>query len=851
MANGLGISNGAGQKMAIQLSGLAADMASFYNTDYETTANALQGIFTNQTRALKQFGVVMNESTLEAFRLSRGIETAYSQMSEAQKVALRYNYVLNATANAQNDFARTSFTWANQMRQLSMNWNSLITTVGNGLIKILTPVVAILNRILQMAIMVVNAIAKVFGGEGISGINSGAGSGLNDIAAGADDAANNLGGATAAAKKFKATIAGFDELEILKGQDDDSGGGGGGAGGLGGGGISADDLDSYFDVFEESGMLNKFEDWMQKIKDMMDSDNWEGIGLEVASGLNYINKAIDDWIVNTFEPAGMTFASRVARVLNGLVEGYDWNLLGKMMGDGLNSLVHIANEFLDTFDALKLGEGIGTTISSWFSTVDWAGIGRLVANYFNELVDIIKGVVFNIDWETVRESITTALTNLWENLDVEDAKETITELVNQLMETLKTVDWYKIGHTVGEMLSGVDWLGVFKDLKDQVIWPAFKGFWDGLMSDGKNFLIGEVGKIKSWFSESFLGPIVAGILGAAGTFLTWNWIAGAARGFFKDGESLVPAFTNSLKWMVGRFGEIVEGMAPNFAGILQPIAQFFGKDLSGYFSTAAAELGENGLGSALMGVGDILSKMAGPIALVTAAIISLTESYGGLGGVLERVGKIFTDTWDNIKQWSDTIGLSDNIAKLGEAFGKLWDKLQALLSILGLLKPVWETLFTAISGAASIIGEIVVTVFDACVRAITGFIEYVDGVLGLFIDTITGIFTGDFSGLQEDIQEIWDGICDIFTGAIETIVGVVGGFIQGIIDFFADLKYNLIGDPIVIDMWDGIQEVFDKTIGVILDIVEGFVKGVINFFKDIFNKGKEIFNNLKTTLGNI
>ena len=52
-------------------------------------------------------------------------------------------------------------------------------------------------------------------------------------------------------------------------------------------------------------------------------------------------------------------------------------------------------------------------------------------------------------------------------------------------------------------------------------------------------------------------------------------------------------------------------------------------------------------------------------------------------------------------------------------------------------------------------------------------------------------------------------------------------------------------------MWDEIQEVFDKTIGVILDIVEGFVKGVIDFFKDIFNKGKEIFNNLKTTLGNI
>ena len=108
MANGIGLSEAAGAKMSIQLSGLAADMASFFNTDYQTTANALEGIFTGQTRALKQFGIVMSEANLETFRMSRGIQTAYSDMSNAEKVALRYNYVLATTANAQNDFARTS-----------------------------------------------------------------------------------------------------------------------------------------------------------------------------------------------------------------------------------------------------------------------------------------------------------------------------------------------------------------------------------------------------------------------------------------------------------------------------------------------------------------------------------------------------------------------------------------------------------------------------------------------------------------------------------------------------------------------------------------------------------------------
>ena len=277
MANGIGLSQAAGAKMSIQMSGLAADMASFFNTDYETTMNALEGIFTGQTRALKQFGIVMTEANLEAFRMSRGMQTAYSDMNEAQRAALRYNYVLAATANSQNDFARTSMSWANQMRQLAMNWQSLTTTVGNSLIQLLTPVVAILNKILSAAIAVVNAIAKIFGGQGISKVGStigDAGAAAGGLADNIGNVGDGLGNANKAAKKFKATIAGFDELEVLNSQPSSGSGGGGGSGAGGGGGSpGAEDIGSYFDLYDEEGILNKFEDFFQKIKDMMDADN--------------------------------------------------------------------------------------------------------------------------------------------------------------------------------------------------------------------------------------------------------------------------------------------------------------------------------------------------------------------------------------------------------------------------------------------------------------------------------------------------------------------------------------------------------------------------------------------------
>lgn len=108
-----------------------------------------------------------------------------------------------------------------------------------------------------------------------------------------------------------------------------------------------------------------------------------------------------------------------------------------------------------------------------------------------------------VDWENLKTRVSTALSNIFDNLDIESIKKAITSLVNNIMDFLKSIDWYQIGHTVGEMLSGVDWLGVLKDVKDQIIWPAFKGFWDGLMSDGKNYILGFIGKITSWFKESF------------------------------------------------------------------------------------------------------------------------------------------------------------------------------------------------------------------------------------------------------------------------------------------------------------------------------------------------------------
>ena len=211
MSNGMGIAQQAGKLMSTQLTALTGDMASFYNTTEEMASIALASVFTGETETLKKFGIVLTEANLNAYALSKGIKTSYQNMSQAQKVALRYNYVMQATANAQGDFARTSISWANQIRVLKLRWQEFMGVVGTILKNVFVPMVSTLNTILQQLILIANAIAETFGGNKLQLSN-----GMDDFAGSVDDATQNLEDATDQANKLKKTIFGFDELNILK-----------------------------------------------------------------------------------------------------------------------------------------------------------------------------------------------------------------------------------------------------------------------------------------------------------------------------------------------------------------------------------------------------------------------------------------------------------------------------------------------------------------------------------------------------------------------------------------------------------------------------------------------------------
>lgn len=139
MGTSMGLTSAEAAQMSTSLAGLAGDLASFKNISTDRAMNALTGIFTGQTKALQGLGVVMNEVNLTKFAEDQG--KVYKNMTEAEKVMLRYQYVMSRTKNAQGDYARTSDGAANSLRTLKATLENLAVTLGKEVLPLITPLI--------------------------------------------------------------------------------------------------------------------------------------------------------------------------------------------------------------------------------------------------------------------------------------------------------------------------------------------------------------------------------------------------------------------------------------------------------------------------------------------------------------------------------------------------------------------------------------------------------------------------------------------------------------------------------------------------------------------------------------
>ena len=166
LAKGIGLAEEQAAEMSIELTKLSADLGSYFNTDVETSAEALEAIFTGNTQALKKFGVVMNETNLKEFAKDLGMtDKQFAKLGSEDKVLLRYQYVLAQTSDAQGDFARTNEGTANTIKSFQAVIEDLITTIGEQLLPIITPVIQkiteVISKVASLNPKIMNIVVKV------------------------------------------------------------------------------------------------------------------------------------------------------------------------------------------------------------------------------------------------------------------------------------------------------------------------------------------------------------------------------------------------------------------------------------------------------------------------------------------------------------------------------------------------------------------------------------------------------------------------------------------------------------------------------------------------------------------
>lgn len=407
MGKSLGVLPDMSADMAIELTKLSADMASFWNVSQDVARTALTSVFTGETESLKRFSVVLTEANLQQFAYVNGINKSIRNMTQAEKVQLRYNYVMSATSGIMGDFARTSGgSWANQVRILSEQFRQLAGIVGGVLMAAFLPVIKVINtvigKIVQLATVISNFLGKLFGFKEAA---SGSGAGLSEIATAtgaiADNAESAAGGisdvggaAKKSGKELDKFVAAWHEVNSMSSSDSEAGGG------SGGGGVSMPDmfLPTEYDFKVEaedevSPVLEKIKKRFQQLSQLFLKGFKVGLG----------DTSVFDSITNSFKS-----------IKDNLVE---------IFTDG--KVVSSFNEMIDTL-TYNAGIKVGSFISIGASIAD--NILGGLSIYLDEAKERIGqwlGNMFDItaQTDTIKAQFMLALANIFSVFRSDEAKE--------------------------------------------------------------------------------------------------------------------------------------------------------------------------------------------------------------------------------------------------------------------------------------------------------------------------------------------------------------------------------------------------------------------------------------------
>ena len=516
MAAGMGLANDSASDMAMALTGLSADMASFYNVGQDVASTALKSIFTGETETLKQFGIVMTDANLQAYALSKGITKSTADMSQAEKVQLRYNYVMSQTALAQGDFAKTSDSWANQTRILSEQWKEFGATIGTVLMNVLLPAVKAINSLLSQLIALAQgaarALSEAFGLE-LSNSADEAQSIMKSTSQVADNYSDIADNAQQTQEAQEGSLASFDQMNKLNDESKSDSTGVSGAGDIMQPSGTSVEVDTGKVDKKLSDFFKSVRTQFEKLADYLDmnfkpifADIWSGLEREsielaqilggVFSDIKSLSEPLKAYFINDFTPLMQTAFSTLGKIGIGLFDSFN-----KVFSDIWNVAV---------FPILQNFLTIGLPLITDFNTQVWNTLGVLFDN-IKEIFDTL--------WNGVAQPVLNALKTLWC-----DTWQSISDFWNEWGQPI--FDGINEGITTTKNIFLNLWETVLKPMFDKLmdvadsVWTEhlkplldeFLDFVGTLITSVLSIYNKAIAPVVNWL-VSILGPIVSSVLG--------------------------------------------------------------------------------------------------------------------------------------------------------------------------------------------------------------------------------------------------------------------------------------------------------------------------------------------------
>jgi len=627
--------------MSARLTMLAADMASFYNVEQSTVAEALNAVYTGQTRPLRQYGLDLTQATLQEWANKQGIDAKIASMSQAEKTMLRYQYVMAQTNTIQGDFARTSQTWANQVRLLKQNFQALGGVIGGTLINAFKPLISWLNKamgaVISFAETIGNALGKIFGWKILHTPASNAADAYDTLSEGLDnagtsgnDAADGIGNATKAAEEYKNTVLGFDELNKLNDPTKSSGNSGGGAGGSGSGsGGTAGVGDGTGADFQ----MVKTKSWLEDYKS--DINTLFELGSYIS---NTLTKAMESIQWNKIYEKARNFGTGLASFLNGLIKPELFSALGGTIAGAINTVLNAGDAFLDRFNFDNLGRSLAAGINRFFKDFDFGLAASVFYKSINGLADTIIAAGQDIEWGNIGTRVSTfvrmALGGIeWEKKVYVAADTFGTGLATFLNGTINEKTFSEVGSAIAKALNtALHFLNNFGETFD------FEEFGDSIAAAiNRFFLDWDADLTADTFNKLALGALKS--IGNAIGGVNWMQVGAKIAGMLSNiewdallqqfGTVVMTAINGALDFAAGLFdgtpisnaitglkttindiaGEIdFESLKSGLDGIFKIGSQFVAGFMEG-FTGAMGALADIGVG-VLSGIGVALNLIA-------------------------------------------------------------------------------------------------------------------------------------------------------------------------------------------------------------------------------------------------